>query len=425
MRQRNGLSIIIRTLATLAAMLMLAGDAAAQVKYKSLYRFTGGKDGAVPVYGLVLDQAGNLYGTTTSGGQGYGVAFKVTPNKKGGRTESVLYSFCRLTACADGAQPGGALIFDKAGNLYGTTTDGGGRALNGGTVFELSPNQSGGWKESVIYAFCALSRCVDGANPYSGLVFDQAGNLYGTTSNAGANGEGNVFELSPNRDGSWTETVLYSFCSVANCADGQNPYAGVILDQTGNIYGTTGYGGTGSGGVVFELSPNQKGGWTESVLHSFCSLKNCADGHGPSGDLIFDHTGNLYGTTNSGGAQGVGAVFELTPKQNGAWMEKVLHSFCQLAGCTGQVPSAGLVFDQTGNLYGTTVFGGTGGGFGVVFRMTPKSGGGWSYRVVHNFLDKPGAEPGSALILDPAGNLYGTTDGDTSTTFGSVFEITP
>jgi uncharacterized repeat protein (TIGR03803 family) len=368
MRRKSAFSIILGTLASLAVMLTLTGGASAQVKFKTLYKFTPGKDGFYPYAGLIFDQAGNLYGTTSHGG-----------------------------------------------------------TSNAGAVFELTANQNGGWTESVLFSFCSLARCADGDEPFASLISDQKGSLYGTTSLGGAKNSGTVFQLTPSRSGGWTESVLYSFCSLANCADGQTPQGGLIFDQAGNLYGTTYAGGSSNtGGTVFELTPNQNGGWTESVLYSFGSLTNFADGQGPLGGLALDHSGNLYGTTNSGGnSSSGGTVFKLTPNQNGGWTESVLHGFCSMANCAdGQSPWAGLTSDQSGNLYGTATFGGIR-GYGVAFKMTPKSGGGWTYQRLHAFLDKPGAIPYAGVILDKTGNVYGTTTGGAGSSVGSVFEITP
>jgi uncharacterized repeat protein (TIGR03803 family) len=411
----------------LIVTLVYAPNAWAGAKFKTLYKFKGGKDGDSPDAGLIFDQAGNLYGTTQSGGaDGAGTVFQLTPNQNGGWTESVLYSFCSLANCADGGYPTAGLIFDRAGNLYGTTTDGGahGAQTDNGTVFQLTPNQNGGWTEHVLYSFCSRTNCADGKDPTAGLTFDQAGNLYGTTYGGGAHTDnGTVFQLTPNQNGGWTEHVLHSFCSRTNCADGWYPSAGLIFDQAGNLYGTTLAGGAQTYGTVFQLTPNQNGGWTEHVLYSFCSRTNCADGTLPYAGLIFDQVGNLYGTTYTGPSGGT--VFQLTPNQSGGWTEHVLHSFCSRTNCAdGEFPFAGLILDRAGNLYGTTVAGGTQ-NFGTVFQLTPNQNGGWTEHVLHAFLDKPGAQPFAGLILDEAGNLYGTSAGDFEMTFGSVFEITP
>jgi uncharacterized repeat protein (TIGR03803 family) len=193
------------------------------------------------------------------------------------------------------------LIFDQAGNLYGTASGDG--ANDGGTVFKLTPNADGNWRESVLYSFCSRTMCGDGGVPLASLIFDQIGNLYGTAEMGGARGVGTVFQLVPNADGSWRESVLHSFRSRRNCGDGAFPQASLIFDQAGNLYGTTGSGGAhDNGGTVFNLTPNADGSWRESVLYNFCSLKNCGDGKWPLASLIFDQAGNLYGTTVAGRA---------------------------------------------------------------------------------------------------------------------------
>jgi uncharacterized repeat protein (TIGR03803 family) len=411
--------------------LVLVSGAWAQSKYKTLYKFKGGKDGSQTHAGLVFDRAGNLYGTTYNGGAyEVGVVFKLTPKPDGSWRESVLHSFC--PSCMDGELPVGGLIFDKAGNLYGTTPNGGADA--GGTAFKLTPNADGSWTESVLYNFCLNFSCPDGEDSHAGLIFDKAGNLYGTTAYGGAYDRGVAFKLTPNADGSWTESVLYNFCSLTNCPDGWGSYAGLIIDKAGNLYGTTYYGGNlscqfGDGcGVVFKLTPNGDGSWRESVLHSFCSLANCSDGEGPAAGLIFDKAGNLYGTTLASGAYGRGVVFKLTPKADGSWREKVLHRFTGGKDGGGSVGS--LIFDRAGNLYGTTEASGAY-GWGVVFKLTLGSDGKWGEVVLHAFNNNPGAYPRAGLIFDAAGNLFGTTQGfemeleGDVTTFGSVFEITP
>jgi uncharacterized repeat protein (TIGR03803 family) len=415
----------------LAMFLMLPTVAGAASTYKVLHEFKDSPDGAGPSAGLVFDGTGNIYGTTTWGGAtSGGTVFKLAPNSDGSWTESVLYSFCSLTNCADGSNTSAGLILDASGNLYGTTYEGGSAncSTGCGTIFKLAPNSDGSWTESVLYSFCSLRNCADGWYPLAGLTFDTTGNLYGTTYWGGScfNYCGVVFKLAPNSDGSWTESVLYSFCSLTNCADGQSPSAGLTFDTTGNLYGTTGNGGASDDGVVFKLAPNSDGSWTESVLHSFCSLTNCADGRGPSAGLTFDTTGNLYGTTYWGGACsalsiGCGVVFKLKPNSDGSWRESVLHFF---RGHPAGEPAARVIFDAAGNLFGTTVdFDNK----GAVFKLVPKSGGGWTYDVVHVFRGTPAAFPEAGLALDKAGNLYGTTYscGRRYNCLGVVFEITP
>jgi uncharacterized repeat protein (TIGR03803 family) len=388
-------------------------------------------DGSNPEAGLVLDQKGNLYGTTYYGGPsscegvGCGLVFKVGPKGK----ETALYNFCAQRDCTDGALPLAGLIFDQKGNLYGTTQAGGAHGY--GVVFKLTPEG----KETVLYSFCAHTKaavCTDGASPHAGVVFDQKGNLYGTTTGGGAHGYGTVFKLTPKG----REAVLYSFCAQNNCTDGEYPYAGVILDLTGNLYGTTSSGGAfercedASGcGVVFKLTP--KGKYT--VLHNFCAQTNCTDGEYPYAGVVFDQRGNLYGTTVEGGhsdiscgSYGCGVVFKLTPKGK----ETVLYSFCAQSNCTdGAAPYAGLVFDKEGSLYGTTAGGGLCALCGVVFKLTPKG----RETVLYSFCAQgncnDGVIPTAGLTFDQKGNLYGTTvyggPGGYYNGSGVVFKLTP
>ncbi len=427
-------SIGLRALAILAVTLLVTSTwAATNWREKVLYSFNGGDgDGSWPS-GLIFDAAGNLYGTTSRGGAyGYGTVYELTPDGSGGWTEQVLYNFCSQTDCTDGASPSVGLTFDAAGNLYGTTWAGGtgnGRFCSDftndpgcGTVFELTPTGGGYWAETVLYNFCPQGGfCTDGEEPNGSLIFDAAGNLYGTTYDGGG-----VFELSPDQYGGWTEQVLHSF---GGDGDGYYPAAGVIFDAAGNLYGTTSYGGYNYYGTAFEMTPSRGGGWTEQVLWSFC---NGADGCYPGTGLILDAAGNLYGTNDT-------TAFELIkPQPGGYWTEQVLHGFG--GGSDGLDPSSGLILDAAGNLYGTTVYGGTynscvGGTdyyCGTVYELTPTAGGGWTERVLHSFGNgTDGAYAGGGVILDAAGNLYGTTvEGGTGNCdpyggCGTVFEMTP
>ncbi len=284
----------------------------------------------------------------------------------------------------------------------------------------------------------------DGNVPKSNLVFDKAGNLYGTTEGGGSStadlcpgGCGTIFRLSPNQDGSWTNTILYSFCTkyINNlCQDGAYPQAGLIFDAQGNLYGTTVNGGTvgctqaGHGcGTVFELSP-QGGSWTEKVLYSFCENQvnnNCLDGNFPLGQLTHA-SGNLYSTTEGGGGYGVGTVFELSHGKSG-WTETVVYSFCSLGEfCSdGAEPQAGVTFDKAGNLYGTTEFGGTNNvhGTGVVFKLSPGANG-WTETVLHSFHQGgDGGVPLGGISFDTLGNLYGTFSGGGPDFAGGIFRI--
>jgi uncharacterized repeat protein (TIGR03803 family) len=382
-----------------------------------LHSFGNGTDGVRPSAGLIFDAAGNLYGTTSEGGAyGAGMVFELTPQAGGGWTEKVLHSF-KFFSVTDGVQPDAGLIFDAAGNLYGTTTSGG--AYNNGTVFELtrSPHAvGGGWTLTLLHSF---GNSTDGSAPSAGLIFDAAGNLYGTTSEGGTYGAGTVFELTP-AGGGWTEQVLHSFNN--DGADGVSPSAGLIRDAAGNLYGTTYAGGTDAIGTVFELIPMPSGSWTEKVLHSF--TYSGTDGAYPTG-LIIDAAGNLYGTTAGGGTYTSGTVFELTRSPHavgGGWTLKVLHSFGNVTD--GINPDSGLIFDGAGNLYGTTI-GGPAYNNGTVFELTPEVGGGWTEQLVYAFSIDDGANPIAGLIFDAAGNLYGTTMEGGAYGFGTVFEITP
>ncbi|MGA3213562.1 MAG: choice-of-anchor tandem repeat GloVer-containing protein, partial [Terriglobales bacterium] len=346
-------------------------------------------DGKAPDWATpILDSQGNLYGVTASGGAyNAGAVFELNSpaGGSGSWTESVLYSFTcapNSQSCSDGEAPLGRLVFDSQGNLYGTTVGGGpGGSSGGGVVFELSPpvGGSGAWTEKLLYEF---STSGDGGwYPRSGLLLDAKGNLYGTTYEGGAEGNGTAYELSPATSGSgpWTKTILYSFCrNLGACVDGASPHGELIFDAQGNLYGTTVYAGANAGGdyddygVVFELSPPASGSgpWTQKVLYSFCARSNCSDGQAPFSALVFDSSGNLYGTTESGGAYGGGAVFEVTPHGGGSWTETVLHSFCSQGCSDGTEPYAALIRDVQGNLYSTTVSGGAH-GQGTVFEVLP------------------------------------------------------
>jgi uncharacterized repeat protein (TIGR03803 family) len=394
--------------------------ALAATKEKVLYSFkNNGKPEAGPEAGVIFDAAGNLYGTTYGGGvYGLGKVFELTPKAGGDWGEKILHSF----SGQDGADPSAGLIFDEEGNLYGTTTYGGSAGY--GTVFELSPNSDGTWTESVLYSFTGGQ--YGAAWPSAGVILDTAGRLYGTTTYGGAYGWGTAFELVPNPDGTWTGNDIYDFCALTRCGDGELPMAGLILDSAGNLYGTTVGGGPRNLGAVFELTPNAGGGWSETVIDDFGS------GHAgsePKATLIVDSTGNLYSTTYYGGLHNHGTAFELTPNGNGGWVEKVLHAF-RNNGKDGMNPSDALILGASGKLYGTTRDGRTDDHhFGTVFELTPKKNGRWTERLLYVFCSGPGcpdgAEPSASVILDATGNLYGTTYAGGAHRSGTVFEIIP
>jgi uncharacterized repeat protein (TIGR03803 family) len=406
MTKKRRSRVLAFTLTVVVATLMLPPAASAAPKYKILHAFGHGQDGAGAWGSLLFGAKGNLYGTTGGGGTyGYGTAFELMPESKGKWSESILHNFDRNGQ--DGYDSTGNLLFGGEGILYGTTTYGG--AYDYGTVFELTSG-SAGWTESLLFSFDVT----DGARPYAGVVMDKNGNLYGTA--------GYVFELAPGAGG-WTETVIYNF---PNQGDGNGPFAGVILDPRGNLYGTTRYGGSYNLGVVYELTPAEGGGWNEQVLHDFCSSgpPHCPDGGSPGvGALTMDPSGNIYGTTVGGGCC-FGTVFRLTPQGDGTWKETILYNFKR--GASGSGPGAGVVRDKAGNLYGTTIYGGSPNcGCGVVYKLSPKKNGKWKYTVLHTFIGSDGAQPDANLILDNKGNLYGTAATAGPYGAGVVFEVTP
>jgi uncharacterized repeat protein (TIGR03803 family) len=350
----------------------------------------------------------------------------------GAPREKVLWNFCPVYGCKDGEAPyGGGMIFDASGNLYGVTYDGG--AFEDGVVFELIPSADGKWTEKVLHSFTGY----DGDGPFGPLIFDAAGNLYGTTVAGGAYFDGVAFQLTPDAGGAWTEKVLHNF-GFSKGDKGFFPWAGLALDAAGNLYGTTSSGGAYEGscggyacGVVFQLKRGSNGQWTEKVLHSF--QHNGKDGFDADDvGVTIDASGNLYGTTQAGGAPGTGCggygcgtIFELTPGANGKWTEKVLHSF---NGKDGANPDATLILDSAGNLYGTTTSGGAVGcdgnsGCGTVFELMPGANGKWTEKVLRSFF-RP-REPLGGVIFDAAGNLYGTTLDGGRYCCGTVFELSP
>jgi uncharacterized repeat protein (TIGR03803 family) len=408
------------------AMATLATGTPATAQIESvLHSFnnsTNLKGGLEPNAPLVMDSAGNLYGTTPIGGtncssqDGCGTVFQLAPKAGGGWTETVLHNF--NDNGKDGMNPQAGVILDSAGNLYGTTSGGGIYAH--GTVFKVSPKPGGGWSEVVLHSFNDNGK--DGYDPYSGLVFDKAGNLYGTTSEGGIYNHGTAFVMSPKVGGSgFTEVVLHNF--ISNKKDGMDPLAGLIFDGAGNLYGTTFYGGVYGYGTVYELSPAGGNKWTETVLYSF---PNNIDGYSEY-PLTLDSAGNLYGTTVGESTATYGTVFELT-LSGGAWSEEILHEFCSELDCAdGSVPVGAPIFDAAGNLYGVTRSGGPGKNpQGTVFELT-SAGGSWTLTTLHTFgqSKNDGAMPEGGLIMDGSGNLYGTTYQGGFYGAGAVYEITP
>lgn len=406
----------LKMIATLTIFAWLAFVSAAVAQQETLlYSFgSGSTDASSPFAALISDAAGNFYGTTAGGGDfGVGTVFELSPNSSGGWTETVLHSF---GSGSDGSFPQSALVMNSSGRLYGTTTIGG--SSNMGTIFALAYTKTGGWKEKVLHNFSGP----DGERPYAGLTLDQAGNLYGTCEQGGAYGDGTVFELTATSAGFGPLKTLHNFND--NGHDGWGPYASMVFDSAGNLYGTTLDGGTGQNGTVFELSPTASGPWKEKILHNFVG----GDGQVPVSTLIFDPAGNIYGATRWGGVglNTAGTVFELSPTTSGGWKESVLHTFG--SGSDGQNPEAGVIMDSAGNLYGTTEVGGTNSN-GIVYELTPAGDGSWTETILHNFNAtdfEDGGYPWSGLLFNSAGNLVGNTSaGGTHGTGGMVFEIAP
>jgi uncharacterized repeat protein (TIGR03803 family) len=396
-----------------AVGMVTSASASAMDKENILHRFVGGSDGSIPMAGLTMDSAGNLYGTTHVGGGGAGC---FEGNKFGcgsvfeieaGESETVLHAFA---GGCDGALPEGGVIVDSQNNQYGTTSGGGTCGSDGGfgTVFKLAP----GGSETILYAFQGGS---DGGNPLGNIVSDADGNLFGATSaggymaGCGGNGCGVVFEVSS----AGNETVLHTF---QGTSDGLQPDSGLMIDGSGNLIGTTSHGGgsancSGGCGALFKVTPDG----TETILYAF---QGGTDGCFPMAGLISDSAGNFYGTTEACGAVGYGTVFKVTPTGS----ETILHSF--QAGSDGELPLAALVMDKSGNLFGTTPAGGaTGcrqrGSCGTVFEVTAKG----REKVLYAFHKVRGSYPAAGLLLGAHGDLYGATAMGGTGNNGVVFEL--
>ncbi len=383
-------------------------------RYKVLHAFGTGTDGGGLWSSVVFDKNGNLYGTTSGGGAyGYGTVFELMPEPGGEWAETILRSFKNNDS--DGSEPTGGLVFGTLNTLYGTTAGGG--ASGYGTVFELTPG-AGEWTETVLFSFPVpqVSHKV-GCCPQSGLIIGPRGSLYGTTSAA--------YELTHGSNG-WKMAILHVFGTGAN-GDGSGPSAEMTRDIAGNLYGTTEGGGTSTRcdagcGTVYEIAHMPDGAWKESVLHSF-SARNDGSFPGFGDKLAIDSSGNLYGTA-LGGVGGHGVIFRMNRDSNGVWKETILHSIYQAVN--GDGPSSGVVMDKAGNLYGTTIAGGTAScGCGVVYKLSPGPNDTWTYTVLHRFTGFDGAEPDANLTLDDKGNIYGTTATGGAGGAGVVFEVTP
>ena len=411
------LALSALVLAVVAVLTVAVAQSAQSQTFSLIHNFTNGQDGANPYAGLTIDKAGSLYGTTFKGGTGYGTVYKLT-HKGSGWTFDPLYSFA---GGSDGAGPFAVVSIGADGTLYGSTAAGGQGSCSiylytgCGTVFNLRPQPKActtalcPWTKTVLHAFAGS----DGGNPQGDLTFDQSGNLYGGTFFGGSTGSGVVYELTPS-GGGWTESVLYNALSDG---DGAQALGGVTFDKSGNIYGVFENNGPHDVGAIYQLTPSGSG-WTESTVYGF---PQSSDGNVPWGGLIMDFSGNFYGTTSNAGSGHSGTVFELTPSMGG-WTYNVLYSF---SGKLEDRPVARLIMDAAGNLYGTTYADGAHGA-GSVFELTPADDGTWTYTSLHDFTGGvDGGEPWSNLVIDANGNLYGTTSTGGVNGYGVVFEIMP
>jgi uncharacterized repeat protein (TIGR03803 family) len=405
--------------------------------FQVLYTFHGypARDGANPQAAPFMDSKGDLYGTTEAGGtSACGVVYKLHKSRSGTWKETILHSFA---CGNDGEGPIGGVIEDKLGNLYGDTELGGtgdcyffGERIGCGTVYKLSPAKGGGWINTVLYSFPAPHDFFGG--PEASLTFDDNGALYGTTvfdDECAGVSRGSVFLLKPVND-KWKERELHRFCNDGH--DGRSPaYGSLVFDPAGNLYGTASEGGHGTDtGVVFQLNPLGSGKWQFKKIHQFTQ----DDGGVLEGGLTIDAAGNLYGAETDGGLSNFGAIYELSPAAGGTWNETVLYTFVA-DGVDGQNPWQNPVFDSHGNLFGTTQQGGSATycvNCGVIYELVPQGGGKWGESVVYSFGSQlnvtDGADPIGGLTLGKDGNFYGTTlqGGDSSCgNCGVVFEFTP
>ena len=423
-----------RRLAVAAVTVALAAGSwcAAQDQETVLHTFTGIEGGSSedPGGGLTFNASGDLFGTTSTGGIGEfadGTVFELTLSAGGGFAFQTIHQFSQSTG--DGSNPGSAVVFDAKGNLYGTTPNGG----NGcGIVYELSPPTApgGAWTETFLHKFDSDGD--DGCNPSGRLIFDKAGDLFGGTFNGGGgltnlfcrNGCGTTYKLHL-ANGVWTEKVLHRFTGAGT--DGQSPSGGLAFDKANNLWGATAFGGAGNSsncgdpnggvglcGTVFELTPNASGTWTESTLYSFV---DASTGWNPFSGVILDEAGDLVGTTENGGTALQGTVFEITPEGGGQVTERLIHEFD--GETDGTFPQTGLTLGAAGNLYGVVDDGGgtrfvctenSGGGCGIVYELTPSSDGTWTETILYTFLGgADGAIPADdTLAFGANGDIFGS-----------------
>jgi uncharacterized repeat protein (TIGR03803 family) len=399
------------TMMVLSLVAAMFVNHAAASNTKVVYSFGGG-DGEYFDTELVMDRSGNLYGTSVEGGDFQaGNVFQLTPTRAGW-TLSVLYSF---SGGIDGAQPYKGVTLDSHGDLYGTTVTGGtGRCEGGcGVVYKLT--HAHGWKQNVIYSFTGGS---DGSGPGSPVVFDKQGNLFGTTPVGGGKGVGIIYELKPNKDGTWKLVVVHTF---TGGDDGAGGSAGRLLfDNQGNIYGVATAGGAQGSGTAYQLSPSQHGKWKLTTLYAF---KGQPDAGFPYGGLVSDSAGNLFGTTYYDGKNDIGAIYQLS-QVAGKWKETVLHSFA--GGSDGKESLSTMVSDSAGNLYGTSIEGGSGCDCGTIFKLAAGTTRLRKYSVVYRFKGAPdGAYPYAGMVPDSAGQFYGITLQGGWSHVGTIFRFVP
>ncbi len=394
------------------AMLVVAASASTTTV---IYSFAGDDDGEYTDTDLVVDNAGNIYGTTVLGGDfGTGTVFQLTPSGDTW-THTVLYSF---TGGKDGGQPYKGVTLDAQGNLYGTAVIGGKHGAcpedGCGVAYKLT-NSGGAWTQTVIHGFNGN----DGYGPGAGLTFDQQGNLYGMTPVGGPNGLGVIYQLRPQPDGSWKLKIVHAF---TGGKDGSSGSAGrLLLDNAGNLYGVATTGGANQKGTAFKLTQAPSGKWNFKTIYSF---KGQPDAGFPYGALTLDASGNLYGTTYYDGANNLGSVYQLAPRPTGQWKERVLYSF--KGGRDGNSSISNLVFDKAGNLYGTTSEGGAGCSCGTIFQLTPGGSGKWKESVAYRFQGAPDAGFAyNGMAVDQAGNFYGATVHGGADNEGAIYKFTP
>ena len=392
-----------------AALLLLTSSPLLASTTRMIYSFSGGAGGEYLDSELVMDSAGNLYGTTVQGGTtSSGTVFQVTPSG----VHTVLYNF---SGGADGAEPYKGVTIDSQGNLYGTTVAGGSGSCESGcgVVYKLT-NSGGTWSQSVIYAFTGGN---DGAEPGSPVALDKHGNIYGTTPIGGANGLGVVYQLKPDAAGGWTFHVIHTFTGGEDGIGGSAAH--LLITRSGKIYGACTTGGAFGNGTVFEMSFDD-GQWRFQTLYAF---KGGPDGAWPYSGLVFDSDHNLYGTTYYGGVNGLGTVYKLS-RTNGIWKESVLHSFA--GGTQGDSPLSTLARDASGNLFGTASDGGAPCSCGVIYKMAQDTSGNWTYTVRYRFPGTPSLGISyNGMVRDVSGVFYGTTVHGGNTDDGAIYKFTP